>query len=91
MAGESSDYGRLFFQAEVLRGGRLSQQRPRPNETITEPARQVPVFRDCEVLVAGGGPSGTAAAHAGADVVLVERHNHLGGLSTGASSSGSTA
>jgi flavin-dependent dehydrogenase len=47
----------------------------------------VPVFRDCDVLVAGGGPSGTAAAiaaaRAGADVVLVERHNHLGGLSTG--------
>jgi choline dehydrogenase-like flavoprotein len=45
------------------------------------------VFRDCDVLVAGGGPSGTgaaiAAARAGADVVLVERHNHLGGLSTG--------
>jgi hypothetical protein len=47
----------------------------------------VPVFRDCDVLVAGGGPAGTAAAiaaaRAGADTVLVERHNHLGGLSTG--------
>ena len=35
----------------------------------------------------GGGPSGTAAAaaaaHAGADVALLERYNHLGGLSTG--------
>jgi drug/metabolite transporter (DMT)-like permease len=39
------------------------------------------------VLVVGGGPSGTAAAvaaaRAGADVVLLERYNHLGGLSTG--------
>jgi hypothetical protein len=47
----------------------------------------VPLFRDCDVLVAGGGPAGTAAAiaaaRAGADVVLIERHNHLGGLSTG--------
>jgi flavin-dependent dehydrogenase len=47
----------------------------------------VPVFRDCDVLVAGGGPAGTAAAiaaaRAGADTVLVERDNHLGGLSTG--------
>ena len=40
-----------------------------------------------DVLVVGGGPSGTAAAAAaareGADVTLLERYNHLGGLSTG--------
>ena len=39
------------------------------------------------MLVVGGGPAGTAAAVAagrlGADTVLVERYNHLGGLSTG--------
>ncbi len=39
------------------------------------------------MLVVGGGPSGTAAAasaaRAGADVALLERYNHLGGLSTG--------
>jgi hypothetical protein len=39
------------------------------------------------VLVVGGGPAGTAAALAaartGADVVVMERYNHLGGLSTG--------
>ena len=44
-------------------------------------------MRDCDVLVVGGGPSGTAAAVAaartGAEVVLLERANHLGGLSTG--------
>ncbi len=55
--------------------------------TVSEPARNIPVYRDCEVLVVGGGPSGTAAAvaaaRAGADVVLLERYNHLGGLSTG--------
>ena len=55
--------------------------------THTEPAREIPVYRDCDVLVVGGGPSGTAAAAAaarqGADVVLLERYNHLGGLSTG--------
>ncbi len=86
-ARKSSDYGRLFFQVEVFRAGRLAERRRRPNATVTEPAQRVPVFRDCDVLVAGGGPSGTAAAiaaaRAGADVVLVERHNHLGGLSTG--------
>jgi len=55
--------------------------------TIREPAREVPVWRACDVLVVGGGPSGTAAAIAaartGADVILLERYNHLGGLSTG--------
>jgi hypothetical protein len=39
------------------------------------------------VLVVGGGPAGTAAAvaaaRAGAEVLLVERYNHLGGLATG--------
>jgi 2-polyprenyl-6-methoxyphenol hydroxylase-like FAD-dependent oxidoreductase len=55
--------------------------------TLREEARDIPVYRECEVLVVGGGPSGTAAAAAaartGADTVLLERYNHLGGLSTG--------
>src|SRR5258706_11331141 len=55
--------------------------------TLQESAREIPVYRQCDVLVVGGGPSGTAAAVAaarsGADVVLLERYNHLGGLSTG--------
>ncbi len=55
--------------------------------TLREPPRDIPVYRHCDVLVVGGGPSGTAAAVAaarmGADVVLLERYNHLGGLSTG--------
>src|SRR5580704_12140114 len=62
-------------------------RRPRPAKTISEPARQVPVFAETDVMVVGGGPAGTAAAIAaariGADVLLVERYNHLGGLSTG--------
>lgn len=56
-------------------------------ETVLEPARDVPVYGHCDVLVIGGGPAGFAAAVAaareGADVVLVERYGHLGGLSTG--------
>jgi len=55
--------------------------------TYLEPARAIPVFTEADVLVVGGGPAGTAAAIAaarlGADVLLVERYNHLGGLSTG--------
>ena len=45
------------------------------------------MFAETDVLVVGGGPAGTAAAIAaarlGAEVLLVERYNHLGGLSTG--------
>ncbi|MEZ5658627.1 MAG: FAD-dependent oxidoreductase [Burkholderiaceae bacterium] len=55
--------------------------------TWTEPSRDLPIYRRCDVLVVGGGPAGTAAAAAaareGADVCLLERYNHLGGLSTG--------
>jgi 2-polyprenyl-6-methoxyphenol hydroxylase-like FAD-dependent oxidoreductase len=52
-----------------------------------EAGRNIPIYHRCQVLVVGGGPSGTAAAAAaarqGADVALLERYNHLGGLSTG--------
>jgi hypothetical protein len=55
--------------------------------SVEEPARSTQVYGSCDVLVIGGGPAGTAAAVAagrlGADTVLVERYNHLGGLSTG--------
>lgn len=55
--------------------------------TWVEPARTLRIFHRCDVLVVGGGPAGTAAAVAaarlGADVALLERYNHLGGLSTG--------
>jgi hypothetical protein len=66
-----------------------SRAQPPSNGTgfIREAARDVPVYHECDVLVVGGGPSGSAAAYAaaktGADVVLLERYNHLGGLSTG--------
>jgi hypothetical protein len=76
-----------MYQSGIFSGGRLPR-RARPDlGTVEEPARAIPIFRDCDVLVVGGGPSGTAAAIAaarlGADVILLERHNHLGGLSTG--------
>ena len=83
----TGDGGHLMYQSGIFSGGRLAR-RERPDlGTIEEPARAIPVFRDCDVLVVGVGPSGTAAAIAaargGADVILLERHNHLGGLSTG--------
>ncbi len=59
-----------------------------PNrKTILEPARDIEVCREADVLVVGGGPGGIgsalAAARTGADTVLVERYGHLGGMATG--------
>src|SRR5947209_3209783 len=77
-----AEQGIEFFGGETRR-----QKRPRPARTYLEPAREIAVFAETDVLVVGGGPAGTAAAIAagrlGADVLLVERYNHLGGLSTG--------
>ena len=54
---------------------------------VEEPARRTPVRHVADVLVVGGGTAGVAAAvaaaRAGADVLLVERTNSLGGLATG--------
>ena len=55
--------------------------------TVTEPAREIPVHEETDLLVVGGGPAGTAAAVAarrlGLRVTLVERYGDLGGLSAG--------
>lgn len=62
---------------------------PFPNRigSIVEPAREIPVLENTDVLVIGGGPAGVAASIAasrgGARTILVERYNHLGGLWTG--------
>jgi len=51
-----------------------------------EPARQVPILDDVDVLVVGGGPSGVAAAvgaaRTGARTFLVEQSGALGGMWT---------
>ena len=55
--------------------------------SLLEHERRVPVTETVDVLVAGGGPAGIAAAVAaareGAKTLLVERYGYLGGMITG--------
>jgi hypothetical protein len=55
-------------------------------KTVHQAAREVPVLRETEVLVIGGGPAGFGAAVAsarnGARALLVERYGFLGGKAT---------
>ncbi len=52
-------------------------------KTITEPAREINVRAEVDVLVVGGGPSGIIAAEAasgkGLRVMLLESRGYLGG------------
>jgi hypothetical protein len=56
-------------------------------KTIKEAARETKVCRTADVVVVGGGPGGIgaalSAARNGADTVLIERYEHLGGMGTG--------
>ncbi len=56
-------------------------------KTIREAARDTKVCRTADVVVVGGGPGGIgaalSAARSGADTVLIERYEHLGGMGTG--------
>jgi hypothetical protein len=56
--------------------------------TIEEPARQIPIYGDYEIVVLGGGPAGiaaaVAAARAGRKTLLIERYGFLGGMGTAA-------
>src|SRR5512136_3487576 len=58
-----------------------------PLKKITEPAQEINVFMEADVVVVGGGPVGHAAAVSaarnGAKTILIERYGHLGGMATG--------
>lgn len=56
---------------------------------VTEEARSIEVFDECDILIVGGGAAGhsaaIAAARAGAkNIVLLERYGYMGGDVTGA-------
>ena len=55
-------------------------------KTIIEPEKKIPVVEEVDVIVAGGGISGVAAAvsaaRMGAEVLLIERNGFLGGVAT---------
>lgn len=56
-------------------------------EFVSLAASQVPVVRECDVVVVGAGPAGVSAAVSaarnGCKVVLLERYHHLGGMASG--------
>ena len=57
------------------------------HDFIPEPSRPRPIVKNVDVLVAGSGPAGFAAAlcaaREGAKTLLVERYGYLGGMMTG--------
>ena len=57
-------------------------------KTIIEPAREIELAAETEILIIGGGPAGiaaaTAAARCGARVMLLEKYGFLGGMGTAA-------
>ncbi len=76
-----------FLASDVFEAHARTFSAPNGKGAIREEASDIAIYHQCDVAVIGGGPAGCAAAYAaakaGADVVLLERYNCLGGLSTG--------
>ncbi len=78
------------FESSIIADREVQANRASPvlvDGKVVQPQCQLPVLHTTDVLVVGGGPAGVCAAiaakRAGADVTIVERYGHFGGLWTG--------
>ena len=80
-----SFFGSAVAASSAVVAGRVAGEQKNV-ALVKESARDVPVAGSCDVLVAGGGPAGIAAAvtaaRKGAKVVLLEAQGCLGGIWT---------
>lgn len=77
------------FASRIKKVGKTTVDPPSAyleNGKVIQPARELPVFHNADVVVVGGGAAGfaaaVAAARTGAKTALVERSGSLGGLWT---------
>ncbi len=78
------------FESSIIAEREVQANRASPsiiNGKVIQPQRELSVLHTTDVLIIGGGPAGVCAAiaakRAGADVTIVERYGHFGGLWTG--------
>jgi ribulose 1,5-bisphosphate synthetase/thiazole synthase len=90
LAGGKADAQESGFQSSIIASNKIQENRANPtivDGRVIQPQRELPVLHSTDVLVIGGGSAGVCAAiaakRAGADVCLVERYGHFGGLWTG--------
>ena len=78
--------GTVFGPSQLLRGETPTAKQKSDGQQFHEPAHDLPVRVDADVIVCGGGPAGVAAAvaaaRAGARTRLFEIHGCLGGVWT---------
>jgi ribulose 1,5-bisphosphate synthetase/thiazole synthase len=84
------DIGESGFQSSVITTNKVQENRSNAvliDGKVIQPQRRLPVLTETDVLVVGGGSAGIVAAiaarRAGAEVTIVERYGHFGGLWTG--------
>ena len=85
-AGKKKEYERNFPDIELIDARDQIMPGKAEGLKVIEPAKEIPVLAECDVLVVGGGPAGLSAAisakRAGADTILMERFGCFGGVIT---------